>query len=182
MFIGRRKEIARLLDNIAEPTSSSKRLLANHGDHRIGRTSLLQALADKDIQVQHTGRELDNTTFEYVDLRFTENPSYPAVMGSVTSALFKKDSLDIDGLSQFVQICTKQNEYLNSGVRIVLLIDEFDACTGDVQVVKSLLLAFYFLTQNYDIVVIIGSRDSVLETATKFKGSPAYPETIQLLQ
>ena len=171
-FIGRHQEIATIMSRISAEDPQSVSII---GERRIGKSSLLRALLH---QSEAYLRRSDQYVFIYSDLQ-------ESLHGDV-SAFFSIIMKDVLLAHHYPQIAEKPPTYENfrklavdlarSQIKLVLLLDEFDAITQN----KNFGLEFFSflrsLPNNYTVSYVIASAHDLLRYchSREIAGSPFF--------
>ena len=153
-FYGRDGTITRIFNDIARKQMQSHCII---GERRIGKTSLLYQLIHDEVQERYI-KNLEPFIFVRTDI-----PLFPDAPPAV---FFDEWAEDISKISQ--QVPPEEPGYLSfrkflrdvtdMGYKIIVLLDEFEASSGNENLDRGFFEFLRALTQNYDISFILFSR------------------------
>ena len=135
-FFGRTREVEQIFGRLRNEEFESSSVV---GDHRIGKTSLLNYLADTTVRAAH-GLEPDRYNFFYVDLQMVDEAMGPEQLWRRLLGLMRRNGADhevreiVTDLERRERLDTFDLDELfqeidDKGLHIVFLLDEFEHVT-----------------------------------------------------
>lgn len=124
-FFGRRLELRRIFDRL-----QSMQCTSIVGEPLIGKSSLLYAVKQREIQARHQCDRFGDYIFVYLDMRRYEKMPPEKLLAVVLQSIAKESSSQLEfdiGMDIDYDFFSQQMEYLSRlGLRIALLMDHFD--------------------------------------------------------
>jgi eukaryotic-like serine/threonine-protein kinase len=182
-FFGRAREVEQIFSRLRNEEFESSSVV---GDRRIGKTSLLNYLADPCIRAAH-GLEPERCNFFYVDLQMVDEAMGPEQLWRRLLVLMRRhctaegitgvlatleryeqlSTFDLDGLFQEVD---------DNGLYIVFLLDEFEHVTGNANFGPDFYYGLRSLMIRHKVAVVTSSRLELIELchSKAVKSSPFF--------
>jgi AAA-like domain len=169
-FFGRAREVAQIFGRLGNEEFESSSVV---GDRRIGKTSLLNYLADPDIRAAH-GLKPERYHFFYVDLQMVDERMGPEQLWRRLLVLMRRyctaegiarvlatlercerlTTFDLDELFQEVD---------DNGLHIVFLLDEFERVTENVNFAPDFYYGLRSLMIRHKVALVTSSRLELIE-------------------
>jgi DNA-binding CsgD family transcriptional regulator len=182
-FVGRQREVAQLFSRLRNVEFESSSLV---GERRVGKTSLLYTIADREVQRSH-GLDPDKYIFVYADLALIDATTTPArlwqyLLGQMLShlpaeershlqaALDEPSRLDHLALAEwFDRLDARQH-------RVVLLLDEFENVTRNGNFGPDFFYGMRSLAIHHRLALITSSRRELIELthSEQIRSSPFF--------
>ncbi len=182
-FFGRVREVEQIFGRLRNEEFESSSVV---GDRRIGKTSLLNYLADPSIRAAH-GLEPGRYNFFYVDLQMVDEGMGPEQLwrrllvlmrrqctaegiADVLAALERSERLTTFDLDELFQ------EVDDAGLHIVFLLDEFERVTENVNFGPDFYYGLRSLMIRHKIALVTSSRLELIELchSEAVKSSPFF--------
>jgi AAA-like domain len=182
-FIGRSREIEQIFGRLRNEEFESSSLV---GERRIGKTSLLNYLADPGVREAH-GLGQGRYSFVYVDLQMVGRTMDPdrlwrrlltlmqrqcadQKVTEAVQALLRQDRMDAFDLSELFQ------EADDGGHHVVFLLDEFEQVTANANFGPDFYYALRSLMIQYKVALVTSSRSELVELchSDEVKSSPFF--------
>jgi len=182
-FFGRTREVEQIFGRLRNKEFESSSVV---GDRRIGKTSLLNNLADPGVRVAH-GLEPERCSFVYVDLQLVDETMGPDQLWRRLLVLMRRhcaneeiartltavegrerlDTFDLDELFQ---------EFDNKGQHVVFLLDEFDRVTENANFGPDFYYGLRSLIIHHKVALVTSSRLELIELchSEAVKSSPFF--------
>ncbi len=182
-FFGRAREVEQIFGRLRNEEFESSSVV---GDRRIGKTSLLNYLADPAIRAAH-GLEPERYNFLYVDLQMVDEAMGPEQLWRRLLVLMRRhctvqglaevlatlersgrlDTFDLDELFQEVD---------DKGLHIVFLLDEFERVTENVNFGPDFYYGLRSLMIRHKVALVTSSRLELIELchSEAVKSSPFF--------
>jgi len=182
-FFGRTREIEQIFGRLRNPEFESSSVV---GDRRIGKTSLLNYLADPGVRAAH-GLGTDNFTFVYVDLQMVDEAMGPEqlwrrllaslqaqcrdhVIVTALKEVLGRGQLDTFDLDAFFQ------KVDDRGHHVAFLLDEFARVTTNTNFRPDFYFGFRSLAIHHNVALVTSSRLELVELchSEDVKSSPFF--------
>jgi transcriptional regulator with XRE-family HTH domain len=182
-FFGRAREVEQIFGRLRNEEFESSSVV---GDRRIGKTSLLNYLADPGVRAAH-GLGPEHYNFVYVDLQMVDKEMGPEQLwhrllvlmrqqcaddriSRVLAALERRGRLDTFDLDELFQ------EVDDSGRHVVFLLDEFEHVTRNVNFGPDFYYGFRSLMIHHKVALVTSSRLELIELchSETVKSSPFF--------
>ena len=182
-FFGRTREVEQIFGRLRNEEFESSSLV---GDRRIGKTSLLNYLADPRVRAAH-GLGPERYNFVYVDLQMVDKAMGPEQLWrrllvlmrqqcaddgitGVLAALGRRERLDTFDLDELFQ------EVDDRGQHVVFLLDEFEHVTENVNFGPDFYYGFRSLMIHHKVALVTSSRLELIELchSDTVKSSPFF--------
>jgi hypothetical protein len=182
-FFGRTREVEQIFSRLRNEEFESSSLV---GDRRIGKTSLLNYIADIDIRAAH-GLGPERYNFVYVDLQMVDETMGPEKLWRRLLLLMRRhcadqeiskllitleqsdrlDMFDLDELFQHVD---------DKGYHVVFLLDEFERVTENPNFGPDFYYGFRSLMTHHKVALVTSSRLELIELchSEAVKSSPFF--------
>lgn len=169
-FFGRTRETEQIFGRLRNPEFESSSVV---GDRRIGKTSLLDYIADPGTRAAHN-LDGDNYVFVYADLQMLNSTMGPDHLwrrllrslleqcrDDITLAALKdllsQDRLDTFSLDEFFRKSSAQGQH------VVFLLDEFDQVTANTNFGPDFFFGFRSLAIHRKVALVTSSRLELVE-------------------
>jgi hypothetical protein len=169
-FFGRTREIEQIFGRLRNPEFESSSVV---GDRRIGKTSMLNYLADPGVRAAH-GLGAGNYTFVYADLQMVDDAMGPeqlwrrllaslqaqcrddVIVTALKEVLARRqlDTFDLDGFFQKVD---------DRGHHVAFLLDEFARVTTNANFRPDFYFGFRSLAIHHNVALVTSSRLELVE-------------------
>jgi eukaryotic-like serine/threonine-protein kinase len=182
-FFGRTREIEQIFGRLSNEELESSSLV---GDRRIGKTSLLNYLADPDVRAAHF-LEPGDYIFVYVDLAMVDETMGPEQLWRRLVALMQRRCKDpgiiklLSGLEHDERLDTFILDELfqkvdNKGQHVVFLLDEFERVTENVNFGPDFYYGLRSLVIHHRVALVTSSRLELIELchSNAIKSSPFF--------
>lgn len=182
-FFGRTREVEQIFGRLRNKEFESSSLV---GDRRIGKTSLLNYLANRGVR-SAAGLESERYTFVYVDLQMVDEAMGPELLwrrllvlmrrqcadpriADMLTALERMDRLDTFDLDELFQ------EIDDRGRHVVFLLDEFERVTENTNFGPDFYYGLRSLIIHHKLALITSSRLELIELchSEAVKSSPFF--------
>jgi hypothetical protein len=182
-FFGRAREVEQIFGRLRNEESESSSLV---GDRRIGKTSLLNYLADSSVRAKH-GLRPEQYVFVYADLQMVDETMGPVQLWhrllklmrrhcsdeSVTellAALERDDRLDTFALDELFQQVDNKDKH------VVFLLDEFEHITSNGNFGPDFYYGLRSLVIHHHLALVVSSRRELIELchSETIKSSPFF--------
>lgn len=182
-FFGRDREVEQIFGRLRDPEFESSSVV---GDRRIGKTSLLNYVADPGVRAAH-GLGAEHYSFVYADLQMVDEAMGPeqlwrrllaslqgqcrdSVIASALTDLLGRGRLDTFDLDEFFQ---KMDD---RGQHVVFLMDEFARVTTNPNFRPDFYFGFRSLAIHHNVALITSSRLELVELchSEDVKSSPFF--------
>ena len=182
-FFGRAREAEQIFGRLRNEELESSSLV---GDRRIGKTSLLNHLADLSVRAAH-GLGPEHYTFVYADLQMVDEMTGPEQLWrrllvlmrrhcmdqrltELLSALERDERLDTFALDEFFQ------EVDEKGQHVVFLLDEFERVTANANFGPDFYYGLRSLMMHHHVALVTSSRLELHELwrSETIKSSPFF--------
>src|SRR5437016_3955615 len=182
-FFGRAREVEQIFGRLRNEEFESSSVV---GDRRIGKTSLLNYLADPNVRAAH-GLGPDRYNFVYVDLQMVDEAMGPeqlwrrllvlmrrqcADYGAIEmlAILERRDRLDTFDLDELFQ------ETDDKGMHVVFLLDEFERVTENPNFGPDFYYGLRSLMIHHKVALVTSSRLELIELchSEAVKSSPFF--------
>lgn len=182
-FFGRAREIEQVYARLRNVEFESSSLV---GERRIGKTSLLYYLADPSVRAAH-GLDPAQYVFVYIDLQMVDRATTPArlwqrllrqmgrhfqdvAIKSLVEELRQGEPLDNFALADLF------DEIDDKGVRVVLLLDEFENVTANENFGPDFFYGLRSLAIHHNLALITSSRRELIELthSEQIRSSPFF--------
>ena len=182
-FFGRTREIEQIFGRLRNEEFESSSLV---GDRRIGKTSLLNYLADSGVRAAH-GLEEERYNFVYVDLQMVDEAMGPEQLWRRLLVLMRRqcadhgvvetlralerrervDTFDLDELFQEID---------DKGLHVVFLLDEFERVTENANFGPDFYYGLRSLMIHHRVALVTSSRLELIELchSEAVKSSPFF--------
>jgi Novel STAND NTPase 2 len=182
-FFGRAREVEQIFGRLRNEEFESSSVV---GERRIGKTSLLNHLADPGVRAAH-GLETERYTFVYVDLQMVDDVMGPEQLWRRLLALMRRrctdhqitellaalersgrlDTFDLDELFQEVD---------DKGQHVVFLLDEFERVTENANFGPDFYYGLRSLIIRHKVALVTSSRLELIELchSEAVKSSPFF--------
>lgn len=154
-FFGRRREVGRLAQRLASDPPESVAVI---GDRRIGKSSLLAYISHPEV----AGNYLDDperTVFLFLDFQEVRGLSIERFFGTVFRHLQKAigDRFPIQGRPDYEGMQAVMGQVEQAGLRLILLLDEFDRVTRNSSFDADFFAYLRFLAGHHNIAYLASS-------------------------
>jgi hypothetical protein len=182
-FFGREREVEQVFGRLRNAEFESSSLV---GDRRIGKTSLLNFLADRGVRSAH-GLGPEHHVFVYVDLQMVDESMGPEqlwrrllalmrrhcvdrAVTAVLAALEQRTPLDTFALDELFQEVDEQGQH------VVFLLDEFERVTENANFGPDFYYGLRSLTIHHQLALVTSSRLELVELchSAAIKSSPFF--------
>jgi hypothetical protein len=182
-FFGRAREVEQIFGRLRNEEFESSSVV---GDRRIGKTSLLNYLADPAIRVAH-GLEPERYNFLYVDLQMVDEAMGPEQLWRRLLVLMRRHCT-VDGLAGVLATMERSErldtfdldelfqEVDDKGLHIVFLLDEFERVTENVNFGPDFYYGLRSLMIRHKVALVTSSRLELIELchSEAVKSSPFF--------
>jgi len=182
-FFGRAREVEQIFGRLRNEEFESSSVV---GDRRIGKTSLLNYLADPRVRAAH-GLGPERYNFVYVDLQMVDKVMGPEQLWrrllvlmrqqcaddgitGILAALERRERLDTFDLDELFQ------EVDDRGQHVVFLLDEFEHVTGNVNFGPDFYYGFRSMMIHHKVALVTSSRLELIQLchSETVKSSPFF--------
>jgi hypothetical protein len=169
-FFGRAREVEQIFGRLRNEEFESSSVV---GDRRIGKTSLLNYLADPGIRAAH-GLEPERYSFFYVDLQMVDEGMGPEQLWRRLLVLMRRHcpAPGIAGVLATLERCDRLTtfdldelfqEVDDNGLHVVFLLDEFERVTGNVNFGPDFYYGLRSLMIRHKVALVTSSRQELIE-------------------
>jgi hypothetical protein len=182
-FVGRAREVEQIFGRLRNAEFESSSLV---GDRRIGKTSLLNYLADPSVRASH-GLLPEQYVFVYADLQIVNEAAGPVRLWHWLLKLMRQQCKDQE-VAEFVASLEK-DEQLDTfaldelfahidgkGQHIVFLLDEFEHITANSNIGPDFYYGLRSLVIHHQLALVTSSRRELIELchSEAIKSSPFF--------
>jgi transcriptional regulator with XRE-family HTH domain len=182
-FFGRAREVEQIFGRLRNEEFESSSVV---GDRRIGKTSLLNYLADPGVRAAH-GLGPGSYNFVYVDLQMVDKAMGPEQLWRRLLVLMRQQCAD-DGITGVLADLERRErldtfdldelfqEVDDRGQHVVFLLDEFEHVTGNVNFGPDFYYGFRSLMIHHKVALVTSSRLELIELchSETVKSSPFF--------
>jgi hypothetical protein len=182
-FFGRTREVEQIFGRLRNEEFESSSVV---GDHRIGKTSLLNYLADPAVRAAYElGPERCN--FIYVDLQMVDETMRPEQLWRRLLALMRRHCADPEILETLAELERRERvitfdldelfqETDDKGLHIVFLLDEFEHITDNPNFGPDFYFGLRSLVIHHKIALVTSSRRELIDLchSDAIKSSPFF--------
>jgi hypothetical protein len=182
-FFGRTREVEQILGRLRNEEFESSSLV---GDRRIGKTSLLNYLADPDVRVAH-GLDPEHYIFIYVDLQMINEGMGPEQLWRRLLMLMRRGCRDQE-IAELLAVLEKSEwldtftldelfeEVDNKGQHVVFLMDEFERVTENENFRPDFYYGLRSLIIHHQVALVTSSRLELIDLCHNdaIKSSPFF--------
>jgi serine/threonine-protein kinase len=171
-FFGRRREVTRIFSRLGAARPQSVSIV---GERRIGKSSLLNYIANPDIQAKHL-EDRDRFVFVKMDFQERKNISLEEFHKDLILLLLQAADFSEAITPDFEGVRTAVGSLQKKGRKIVMIFDEFDVVTSNARFGEEFFSFFRSLANNYDLAYITSSRLDLQELChtSKVADSPFF--------
>ena len=182
-FFGRTREVEQIFGRLRNEEFESSSVV---GDHRIGKTSLLNYLADTTVRAAH-GLEPDRYNFFYVDLQMVDEAMGPEQLWRRLLGLMRRNGADhevreiVTDLERRERLDTFDLDELfqeidDKGLHIVFLLDEFEHVTENPNFGPDFYFGLRSLVIHHRLALVTSSRRELIDLchSDAIKSSPFF--------
>src|SRR5690242_19191163 len=182
-FFGRTREVEQIFSRLRNDEFESSSIV---GDRRIGKTSLLNYLADRDVRAAR-GLGSDRYIFVYVDLQMVDESMGPEQLWRRLLLMMRRHCSDqeilalLRSLEQCERLDTFELDELfqqidDKGQRVVFLLDEFERVTANGNFGPDFYYGLRSLTIHHKFALVTSSRLELIELchSEAVKSSPFF--------
>jgi Novel STAND NTPase 2 len=182
-FFGRAREVEQIFGRLRNEEFESSSVV---GDRRIGKTSLLNYLADPGIRAAH-GLDRGRYNFFYVDLQMVDERMGPEQLWRRLLVLMRRQCT-AEGIADVLAVLERSErlttfdldelfqEVDDSGLHIVFLLDEFERVTENVNFGPDFYYGLRSLMIRHKVALVTSSRLELIELchSEAVKSSPFF--------
>jgi AAA-like domain len=182
-FFGRTREVEQIFGRLRNEEFESSSVV---GDRRIGKTSLLNYLANRGVR-SAAGLELERYAFVYVDLQMVDEAMGPEQLWRRLLALMRRQCAD-PGIAEMLTTLERTDrldtfdldelfqEIDDRGLHVVFLLDEFERVTENVNFGPDFYYGLRSLIIHHKLALITSSRLELIELchSEAVKSSPFF--------
>ncbi|MBU7038127.1 MAG: ATP-binding protein [Theionarchaea archaeon] len=153
-FYGREGIMKRIFEDTARKQMQSHCII---GERRIGKTSLLNQLLTRDVKKKYIDANIESFVFVGTDVTLFPNAP-PAAFFDEWAKAVSKTSGTVLTEPGYMNFRTFVRDVTETGLKIIILLDEFEATASNKNIDRGFFEFIRALTQNYDISFILFSR------------------------
>ncbi len=173
-FIGRETEVQRIISALNSTPPGSISVV---GDRKVGKSSLLNHVYTPEVREQRL-EQPDRLVMAYMDLQLEKNITMPMFVEMLLELVGRElgDRVDVSNCARELNGIRTMVQRLNSaGIRLVLLLDEFEAITANPNFDTD-FYAFLRALANFDVAYVTSSARNlqVLCHTQEIKDSPFF--------
>jgi predicted Ser/Thr protein kinase len=171
-FFGRRREVTRIFSRLGAARPQSVSIV---GERRIGKSSLLNYIANRDIQAKHL-EDRDPFVFVKMDFQERKNISLEEFLKDLIILMLQAADFSEAITPDFEGVRTAVGSLQKKGRKIVVIFDEFDVVTSNTAFGEEFFSFFRSLANNYDLAYLTSSRLDLQELChtSKIADSPFF--------
>jgi len=182
-FFGRAREVEQIFGRLRNEEFESSSVV---GERRIGKTSLLNYLANRDVRAA-AGLDIDRYAFVYVDLQMVDEAMGPEQLWRRLLVLLRRQCAD-PGIAEMVTDLGQRDrldtfdldelfaEVDDRGLHVVFLLDEFERVTENANFGPDFYYGLRSLIIHHKLALITSSRLELIELchSEAVKSSPFF--------